>query len=198
MFVRDLSFRSLLARPLFVKYDASRLFDHDRLERLCWPEGADSVLCYVYYDRQAGLNLDVLAPTRFEDGAIFHEAAPMRVAEVRMMLRPDVYGDREAKFLSKHDEDRVLERYAEQCDISDGYWKSDPNLVALGLAEAGQLPGAPSTLCRRPHRPPMCNNIHRPSSAKGSSCLSEAPARSSDRLCVERCGDFGTSRAHSR
>ena len=140
MFVRDLSFRSLLARPLFVKYDASRLFDHDRLERLCWPEGADSVLCYVYYDRQAGLNLDVLAPTRFEDGAIFHEAAPMRVAEVRMMLRPDVYGDCEAKFLSKHDEDRVLERYAEQCDISDGYWKNDPNLVALlGLEEIDHL-----------------------------------------------------------
>ena len=123
-----------------MKYDASRLFDHDRLKQLCWPEGADSVLCYVYYDRQAGLNLDVLAPARFEDGAIFHEAAPMRVAKARMMLRSDVYGDCEAKFLSKHDEGRVLERYAEQCDISDGYWRNDPNLVALlGLEEIDHL-----------------------------------------------------------
>lgn len=123
-----------------MKYDASRLFDPDQQGWLYWPEGADSVLCYVYYDRQAGLNLDVLAPARFEDGTIFHEAAPMRVAEVRMMLRPGAYGDCEAKFLSKREEEQVLEQYAEQCDISDGYWRGDSNLVALlGLEEIDHL-----------------------------------------------------------
>lgn len=44
------------------------------------------------------------------------------------------------KFLSKRDEEQVLETYSEQCKISDSYWRGDQGLVALlGLEEIDHL-----------------------------------------------------------
>ncbi|MGR1083003.1 hypothetical protein ACUYFE_03085 [Olegusella massiliensis] len=138
MLANEVPFRSLLARPVIVRYDASRLFDH--YETLFWPKGADSVICYTYYDRQAGLNLDILAPARFEDGAIFHKMAPMPVAKVRMIIRPEVYESCEVKFLSERDEEQVLKRYSEQRKISDSYWRDNKGLVTmLSLEEIDHL-----------------------------------------------------------
>lgn len=138
MLANEVPFRSFLARPVIVRYDASRLFDH--YDNIVWPETADSVLCYTYYDRQAGLNLDILAPARFEDGAVFHDAAPMLVARARMMIRPDAYDNCEMRFLPEQDEKQVLERYSEQCEISDSYWKDSKNLVVmLSLEEIDHL-----------------------------------------------------------
>ena len=129
MLANEVPFRAFLARPVIVRYDASRLFDH--YDNIAWPDTADSVLCYTYYDLQAGLNLDILAPARFEDGVIFHDSAPLTVAKARMMIRPDAYESCEVRFLSEQDENQVLERYSEQCEISDSYWKDDQNVVAM-------------------------------------------------------------------
>lgn len=138
MYANEVPFRSFLARPVIVRYDASRLFEYN--EKLHWPEGADSVLCYTYCDRQAGMNLDIIAPARFEDGTVFHDVAPMTIAKARMMIRPDAYERCEVKFLSKRDEEQVLETYSEQCEISDSYWEGDQGLVALlGLEEIDHL-----------------------------------------------------------
>jgi|GEM_PF-1397552 len=134
----EVPFRSFLARPIIMRYDALHLFDgHDSL---AWHETADSVLCYTHYDRQAGLNLYILVPARFEDGAVFHNAAPMLTARIRMMIHPDAYEKCEVRFLAEQDEERVLERYTKQCEISDSYWRDDQSLVVmLGLEEIDHL-----------------------------------------------------------
>ena len=138
MLANEVPFRAFLARPVIVRYDASRLFDH--YDNIAWPETADSVLCYTYYDRQAGMNLDILAPARFEDGAVFHDMAPMLVAKARMMIRSDAYESCEVRFLQEQDEEQVLERYSYQCEISDSYWKGNKSLVVmLSLEEIDHL-----------------------------------------------------------
>lgn len=129
MKVKDVTFRSLLARPILVRYDASRLFEgHDTLS---WPDGADAILGYGYYDRQAGLNLDIMAPARFEDQMVYHDSAPLLTAKIRMMLRPGTYDDCEMAVLPDDAEKEVLELYGEQCVISDSYWTNDSQLVAM-------------------------------------------------------------------
>lgn len=138
MKVNDIPFHELLARPLVVKYDASRLFEgHDELS---WPDGADAILGYAYYDRQAGLNFAILAPASFGEGVVFHDAAPLATAKIRMILRPGTYDECDAATFSEDDEEELFELYAEDCRISDGYWANDPDVVAmLRIAEIDHL-----------------------------------------------------------
>ena len=138
MKVNEIPFHQLLARPLLVRYNASRLFEgHDVLS---WPDGADAILGYAYYDRQAGLNLAILAPANFEEGVVYHDAAPLATAKARMMLRPGTYDECDAATFSEDDEEQLVELYAEDCRISDSYWADDPDVVEmLRIAEIDHL-----------------------------------------------------------
>lgn len=128
MLFTDISFRSIFAKPIVLHYDASNLFTD--IEGLSWPDAADAVLCYPYYDPEAGLTMDILAPVEFATDVPFYAMSPGKF-DARLVLRCDVVGDCEIQCLAGDSAGFVKTYYSEQCATDDKYWNDDEVLSFL-------------------------------------------------------------------
>ena len=134
MIFTEIPFREIFAKPFVLKYDASKLFDG--LDNISWPEEADAVLCYSYYDielgeRGSGLSLDILAPMQFDTGFVYQDMSPFLVGGARLLIRSGQYEACEVYCFAKESEDRIREAYATQCALDDSYWCCDKDVVEL-------------------------------------------------------------------
>lgn len=126
----DLSFRDLYHRFALVDFPVERLADMVDV-----PADADGALVYGYIDVEAGLSLELLAPTCVATGAVFHDQSFAIAQKKRVTVRSGSVSPTARVVFLDDQANELAKRYDQHLDMIRTYFDGTPDILRVRAIE---------------------------------------------------------------